>query len=227
VVRRPSTVDNVFSRHVIMSARLRLTRDLLLNGTHLLVTDVDNVFSRHVPLRGFLAEGYDAYHAYEMRYPTHVHKAEGLVVCSGHQFLRASPATLRFLDLVLAACGGDDKCNDQVTYNVVIFQQLEVEWDGGIGHPNRTGALRVNATPGAENANLMVESVTGRSPVTNHTIKIWDRDFAWRVSLGMLGRRPRGRRASLFSAAPPRRWLTVSPVAPHHTPFSMLYFYSR
>ena len=35
-----------------MSARLRLTRDLLRNGTHLLVTDVDNVFSRHVPLRG-------------------------------------------------------------------------------------------------------------------------------------------------------------------------------
>jgi hypothetical protein len=186
-----------------MTARLHLTQDLLRNGTHLLVTDVDNVFSRHVPLRGFLAEGYDAYHAYEMRYPTDVYDREGLVVCSGHQFLRASPATLRFLDLVLARCGGA-KCDDQVTYNRVIFQRLEVDWDHGIGHPNHTGALRVNATPGTENADLLVRSATGRSPVTNHTLKIWDRDFAWRVSPEpRRSWRPRGRGACAARGARP------------------------
>ena len=47
--------------------------------------------------------------------------------------------------------------------------------------PNNTHALRVN-TPEGENSKLLVESVTGRSNVTGHTIKIWDRDFAWRLA---------------------------------------------
>lgn len=51
----------------IMAHRLHMTMDLLKNGTHLLITDVDNVFSRYVPLYGFLEEGYDVFHAYEMR----------------------------------------------------------------------------------------------------------------------------------------------------------------
>lgn len=72
-------------------------------------------------------------------------------------------------------------CDDQVTYNHVFFYDLNVIWDGGIETPNHAGALRIHA-PNTENDGLLVESVTGRSYVTNHTIKIWDRDFAWRVS---------------------------------------------
>jgi hypothetical protein len=68
-----------------------------------------------------------------------------------------------------------------VIYNYVIFKQLNITWEG-MASPNRTGALRVKSTV-AENDNLLVESVTGRSLLTNHTIKIWDRDFAWRVSM--------------------------------------------
>merc|ERR1712176_803557 len=164
-----------------MGARLRLTRDLLRDGTHLLVTDVDNVFSRYVPLRGFLAEGYDVYHAYEMRYPLGIYQRHGLVVCSGHQFLRSSPETLRFMDMVLDTCRWS-KCDDQVVYNNVIFTQLKIDWDG-IDSPNHTRALRLDSTH-EENGNLLVESVTGRSSVTNHTTKIWDRDFAWRLAGG-------------------------------------------
>lgn len=163
-----------------MSARLHLTRDMLRAGTHLLITDIDNVFSRHVPLRGFLEEGYDAFHAFEMRYPEEIYDEVGLVVCSGHQFLRSSPGGLRFIDQVLAFCTRA-KCDDQVVYNRVIFRQLDVRWDG-MDRPDRPGALRVNSTI-EENDTLLVESVTGRSRVTNHTIKIWDRDFAWRVSV--------------------------------------------
>lgn len=166
----------------IMSARLHLTRDMLRAGTHLLITDIDNVFSRHVPLRGFLEEGYDAFHAFEMRYPEEIYDEAGLVVCSGHQFLRSSPGGLRFMDRVLASCSGA-KCDDQVIYNHVIFRQLDVRWDG-MDRPDRPGALRVNSTI-EENDTLLVESVTGRSPVTNHTIKIWDRDFAWRLAAGI------------------------------------------
>lgn len=163
-----------------MSARLHLTIDILKNGTHILVTDIDNIFSRHVPLVGFLEEGYDVYHAFEMRYPVPIYKEFGYVICSGHQFLRSSPATLRFMELVMRRCRAA-KCDDQITYNRVFFYDLQIQWDGGMETPNHGGALRVNTTH-PENSGLLVESVTGRSAVTNHTIKIWDRDFAWRVS---------------------------------------------
>ena len=98
----------------IMSARLHLTVDMLRNGTHLLITDVDNVFSRYVPLSGFLEEGYDVYHAFEMRYPLNIFHQFGFVVCSGHQFIRSSPAALRFMDLVMNRCS-NEKCDDQVS----------------------------------------------------------------------------------------------------------------
>mmetsp|Transcript_14893 Transcript_14893/g.27092 ORF Transcript_14893/g.27092 Transcript_14893/m.27092 type:complete len:259 (-) Transcript_14893:345-1121(-) len=163
----------------IMSARLHLTMDLLRNGTHLLITDVDNIFSRHVPLYGFLEEGYDVYHAYEMRYPTFIYDQFGFVICSGHQFLRSSPEAIRFMDVVMKSCSGK-KCDDQVTYNKVFFRELNIKWDN-IDNPNHAGALRVNTTH-PENNNLLVESVTGRSLLTNHTVKIWDRDFAWRLA---------------------------------------------
>ena len=169
-------------RKQIMSARLHFTMEQLKNGTHLLITDVDNVFSRHVPLYGFLEEGYDVYHAFEMRYPDHIYREFGFVICSGHQFLRSSPATLRFFDIMMDQCRGA-KCDDQVEYNNVFFHYLKIEWDNmnGTTPDKRVGALRVNTTH-PENANLLVESVTGRSSVTNHTIKIWDRDFAWRLA---------------------------------------------
>merc|ERR1712029_493196 len=98
---------------------------------------------------------------------------------SGHQFLRSSPETLRFMDLVLKRCIGQ-KCDDQITYNRAFFYDLNMTWDNVVS-PNHQGALRVNSSH-PENSNLLVESVTGRSPVTNHTVKIWDRDFAWRLA---------------------------------------------
>ncbi|KAL7536857.1 hypothetical protein ACHAXR_007438 [Thalassiosira sp. AJA248-18] len=167
------------SRQQIMGHRLRLTSDLLKNGTHLLITDIDNVFSRHVPLYGFLEEGYDVFHAYEMAYPRHIFDEMGFVICSGHQFLRSSPATLRYFDLIMKRCPFG-RCDDQVTYNEVLYYDLGVKWDN-MDTPNHTEALRIKSTDG-ENNNILVESVTGRSEVTNHTIKIWDRDFAWRMA---------------------------------------------
>ena len=67
-----------------------------------------------------------------------------------------------------------------MTYNKVFFLDLDIQWDG-METPNNKHALRVNIAEG-ENSNLLVESVTGRSNVTGHTIKIWDRDFAWRLA---------------------------------------------
>ena len=116
---------------------LRL-KSIEVPAAHLLVTDVDNVFSRYVPLYGFLDEGYDVFHAYEMRYPTYIFDEMGFVVCSGHQFLRSSPGTLRFMELMENRCKGD-KCDDQVVYNEVFWRELNVEWDGD--GPTHQGAL--------------------------------------------------------------------------------------
>ena len=93
----------------------------------------------------------------------------GFVVCSGHQFLRSSPGTLKFMELMNKRCPYG-KCDDQVTYNRVFHLDLKIDWDNMNGTtPNkRVGALRVN-TSHVENGNLLVESITGRSTVTNHT----------------------------------------------------------
>jgi hypothetical protein len=61
----------------------------------------DNIFNRYVPLQGFLEEGYDVFHAYEMRYPENLWREYGFVVCAGHQFLRSSEASIAYLDMVL------------------------------------------------------------------------------------------------------------------------------
>ena len=75
--------DQQFFRQ-IMAERVKLTRDLVRNGTHVLMTDVDNIFSRYINLAGFVEEGYDVYHAYEMRFPLGLFRKYGFVVCGGH-----------------------------------------------------------------------------------------------------------------------------------------------
>ena len=161
-------------------------------------------------------------HYFSQRYPMDMYNEFGFVVCSGHQFLRSSPGTLKFMELMNKRCPYG-KCDDQVTYNRVFHLDLKIDWDNMNGTtPNkRVGALRVN-TSHVENGNLLVESITGRSTVTNHTgesrpnrpsvtfahffvnkpclcrlsshiryasdkktVKVWDRDFAWRVSCSL------------------------------------------
>lgn len=165
----------------IMAARVELVRDLVKNGTHVMLTDVDNVFSRYVNPVGFVEEGYDVYHAYELGYPTHLKRDHGFVICGGHHFFRSSDATIRYLDMAVNDCGG--KCDDQVVFNELLWK-LDIEWDGE--EPSHPGAKRI-VSPAANtmNADLLVESATGRSRITNHTFKIWDRDFAWRLSGGI------------------------------------------
>ena len=101
----------------LYSLRLQFTLEMLQNGTNVLVTDLDNIFNKYVPLAGFLAEGYDIIFAYEMKYPTNLFEENGFVVCAGHQFLRASYATIKYLrDEVLGDCFKVNTCDDQVQY---------------------------------------------------------------------------------------------------------------
>ena len=159
----------------LMMQRLKYTKEKLQSGVSLLVTDIDNVFMRHVPLAELWEEPYDVMHAYATYYPAAVKAEMGFVVCSGHQWLRATNATIRFMDLVMDECRHQDKCDDQIAYNGAIHRKAHIQWDQD---PNRTNARRVVAD-GYMNG-LLKETLTGRSNVTNHTVKVWDRDFATR-----------------------------------------------
>jgi hypothetical protein len=166
----------------LYSLRLQFTLEMLQNGTHVLVTDVDTIFNRYVPLAGFLEERFDLMHMYEMKYPTNLFQENGFVVCAGHQFLRASPATIAYLrDEVLGDCIKENNCDDQVRYNVALHK-LRMLWSAD---PMGDERIKISSNV-PENDGLLVEQLTGTATLgDNHdklSIKIWDRDFAWRLS---------------------------------------------
>jgi len=166
----------------LYSLRLQFTLEMLQNGTHVLVTDLDNIFNRYVPLSGFLKEQFDVIHAYEMKYPTNLFQENGFVVCAGHQFIRASPATISYLrDEVLGDCFKTNSCDDQVRYNVALHK-LRILWSAD---PKAKDRIKISSKV-PENDGLLVEQLTGTATLGDNkdklSIKIWDRDFAWRLS---------------------------------------------
>ncbi len=165
----------------LYSLRLQFTLEMLQNGTHVLVTDVDNIFNRYVPLAGFLEEGFDIMHAYEMKYPTNIFLKKGFVVCAGHQFIRSTPASISYLrDEVLGDCFKANNCDDQVRYNIALHK-LRIKWNN-----NPLGKDRIKISSNLEeNEGLLVEELNGRATLGDNIklkIKIWDRDFCWRLS---------------------------------------------
>ena len=165
----------------LYSLRLQFTLEMLQNGTHVLVTDVDNIFNRYISLAAILKEPFHLFHAYEMKYPTYLFQERGFVVCAGHQFLRSSPATISYLrDEVLADCFKTSTCDDQVRYNVALHK-LNVNWN-----KNPFGEDRIKiSSNNTENDGLLVEELQGTTHNMGDSklrIKIWNRDFAWRLS---------------------------------------------
>lgn len=161
----------------LFSLRLQFTLESLRNGTHVLVTDLDNIFNRYVPLRGILEEGYDVYHSYEMKYPQHIFDRHGFVVCAGHQFIRASAASIQYLNKVLGDCFEESNCDDQIQYNNVLLETMNMTWDR---KPSRKDSKRISSEID-ENDGLLVEGLSGQSE-SGLKVKVWDRDFAWRLS---------------------------------------------
>lgn len=166
----------------LLHQRLRYVKEQLQRGIHLLLTDADNVFMKYVPIWNFYQEGYDVIHAYEITFPEFIYRQFGMVVCGGHEWLRASNATIRFMNMVLNQCNTlKSKCNDQIAFNQALFNHGQVEWDGGV-NPHHADLPRLNWDNDKINCGQLVKGLSGRSRVTNHTFKIWDRDFAWRLS---------------------------------------------
>lgn len=157
--------------------RIRYTITRLKAGVSMLITDVDNVFLNYVPLSRFYNEGYDIIHAYALGYPQEPYAKMGFTVCAGLQWLRATPETIAFLEMIQDLCAknkDDGKCDDQVAFNEALAGPAAVIWDR---EPNRPDAIR---TPVLRKQTYLTETITGRCPATNHTVKVWDRDFATR-----------------------------------------------
>jgi hypothetical protein len=157
--------------------RILYCMEQIANGTSLLLTDVDNIFQRYVPLKEFQNSGFDVIHAYEVGFPPELFQRYGFVVCGGMTWYTANNRTLKFLHQIEQMCsngGSGNKCNDQKEINKFILLP-EI---GGVVWDDTPNQRRVNSTD--SNNGLLEIGQTGRSEVTGHTIKIWDRDFAWR-----------------------------------------------
>ena len=158
--------------------RVQYCKEQISNGTDILLTDVDNVFHRYVPVSDFQDENYDIIHAYEQRFPTWIFEKMQFVLCGGMTWFKATSRTLHFLELLEYYCidGGNKACNDQNTVNLMYLKYLNMSW-------NRENEMSFRETPEyaqLSDKDLYRKETTGISNVTNHTVKIWARDMAWR-----------------------------------------------
>jgi hypothetical protein len=175
------------SSAALFSLRWRYVLQLVKAGTSVILADVDNIFVRHVPLHDIFRRGglyFDVIHAYGTKHPRAVFLQQGFVLCGCLTALRASEATVRYVEQVVAACGS--ACDDQQVFNTVYWTKLQVEWDNN-NYSSATPEPRTSSKEEWFN-DLPIQGRTGRSRVTNHTVAVWDRDFATRG--GFLGEEP-------------------------------------
>ena len=169
-----------FKVHRLWYMRILYCLNQLKAGQSLVLTDSDNVFLQYVPLDTFEQSGFDAIFAFEQKYPEHVFKQQGFVLCGGMTYLKATNETIQVMERLLERCfkgdgreGRESKsCDDQVAWNDMIFQ--EMKWDR-----NNTRDQKINGNASAND--LLQHGFEGHSEtVPNFHAMIWDRNFAHR-----------------------------------------------
>jgi hypothetical protein len=204
-----SYVQKKRKHHEIMFAwRWHYILDQLQAGTSILLTDVDNIFNQHVVINVTNIDpassqsqqqqrnsqnynndfaDFDVIHAYEHKNPPQVFAKMGFTVCGGMSWLKSSQSTIAFVSKLIEKCG--TMCDDQIILNEMIASQeaLGIQWDDDIGHDHNdtTNTSITNGTTSSSDQEkktpvLPRKSRTGRSSVTGHRIKIWDRDWVFR-----------------------------------------------
>jgi Nucleotide-diphospho-sugar transferase len=176
-------------RREIFARRWKYLFDQLSTGHHVLLTDVDNVFSRYLPLHDLEGSDFDVYHAYSTSYPERVFWDMGFTVCGGMGWYRASQKVRQFVGTLLNKCNCwttvdcNCYCDDQVVLNELLWKgKHSVKWDtrkqttGGGAEEDWT------KKPAALN-DWKWTSIEGVSSKTQHKIKIWDRNVAYRAPM--------------------------------------------
>ena len=169
-------------RRQLFGRRWKYIFDSLVNGTHVLLTDVDNVFSRYLPMSEMEQSSYDVYHAYSTAYPGSVFFGMGFTVCGGMGWYRATKSVRQFIGTLLNKCNCwksmdcNCYCDDQVVLNELLWKgKHSVTWTNSNG-------IAFHRNPKDFN-DLHWDSITGISSKTQHTIKIWDRNIAYRAPM--------------------------------------------
>jgi Nucleotide-diphospho-sugar transferase len=161
-------------------ARWIYVRQKLLEGYHVLMTDVDAVYNYNEPVSKLEEGDFDHYTAYANKMPAHIFQQLGFTICGCFNWMRSTPSMIHFLNLFLSNCGCTSQptprqgsnnatctcaCDDQVTMNSMFFYQLDMVWD-----PYR----------GSKKGEFLQNSLTGTSQRTGQRIKILDRNFVFR-----------------------------------------------
>ncbi|OEU11124.1 hypothetical protein FRACYDRAFT_246236 [Fragilariopsis cylindrus CCMP1102] len=192
-------------REMMFAMRWHYILEQLQNGISILLTDVDNLFHKHIkivdddddnennndnmgsrPSKDFYK--YDVIHAYEGKSPIEIYEQIGFTVNGGMNWLQSTPYTIKFVQLLVDTCG--IMCDDQIVLNHMIASKdvLDVKWDIDDGDGRQQQQQQQQQPEEILTTNkhnngfdgLVTMSRTGRSLITNHTIKIWDRDTVFR-----------------------------------------------
>jgi len=154
-------------REMMFAIRWKYILSQLEQGISIIMTDVDNIFNSHVPLADFME--YDVIHAYESRHPEEIFARLGFVVCGGMSFFKASKPAIHFVRLMFERCGR--YCDDQTQLNSLILD-LNITWDSTDHLPRPEERQDMSKIPS--------KSMIGTCSTTGHSVKIWDRSFAYR-----------------------------------------------
>jgi hypothetical protein len=171
-------------------------------GTNILLTDVDNVFVRYQDLSELEQEPFDSIHAYAgfiSAFPRNIFARTGFTVCGGMSWLRAVPGVIEIVGTLVQRCGCEStlychcKCDDQVTLNNIMLADdtYQISWDQS-----------VHKVPTSEE-DVRWEEMTGTCNHTNHRVKIWNRNIAFRRNMLQSTERP------LICPDPKLNWIAM------------------
>ena len=182
---KPQTKKDHLVLELLMAVRWKYLLEQLRQGIHVLLTDVDNIFMYHYdPLS--LADKdsikVDVWHAYATKYPRRTYGVQGFVVCSGMSWWRSTQASIEYATLMHQAC--NTMCDDQRVLNVLIEQQLQIKWSVNASDSSLPTRISSETESDPRFIGLMTQSIEGTSNrIPGLTVKVWDRDFAFRGPL--------------------------------------------
>jgi Nucleotide-diphospho-sugar transferase len=169
---------------LLMAVRWKYLVSTLERGIHMVLTDADNIFTRYLDVEQEFSQkdpSVDVYLAYATKFPRKAFAKQGFCVCSGMSWWRASTSGIRFARLMKDACG--DMCDDQRELNNLLSEpaKLNIIWEW-TSEARESFSTNVT-TSDARFLGLPKLGISGRSVVTGHKARIWDRDFAFRGPL--------------------------------------------
>lgn len=200
--------EHLRKRHFrsLMASRWKFLLSQLKLGIHILLTDVDNIFTRFIDMEEEFANRYypynttiintynsssaeasqvastniDIFHAYATKFPLGVYNKQRFVVCSGMSWWRGnSPRSIHMAEIMHRTCGV--QCDDQTVLNRLLIDEVSVQmtWEW----PDHVKKSRLVDPTDQRFDGILTRGMVGRSNITQHIAKIWDRDFAFRGPL--------------------------------------------